>query len=207
LIPKGLEIDEHGGTAWLGVIPFWMSGVARRPLPPLPGISRFPELNLRTYVRFEEKPGVWFLSLDAASRPAVWAARRWFHLPYHHARMTVARSGDTVDYRSLRTDGSSVGFAATYRPIGRTFAAPKGTIHHWFTERYCLYARSRRNELLRVDIHHLAWPLRAALAEVERNDLLGPHGLDAAGAAPHQQYAERLEVVVWSPERVRSSAD
>src|SRR5262245_4268389 len=83
LIPARLKIQEFDGSAWLGAVPFRMTGVMYRPLPDLPWISAFPELNLRTYVECDGKPGVWFFSLDATNPLAVWAARRFFHLPYH----------------------------------------------------------------------------------------------------------------------------
>src|SRR4051794_15783952 len=86
LVPDGLRVQEFDGTSWVGVVPFRMAGVMRRSLPDLPWVSAFPELNLRLYVERDGKPGVWFLSLDAANALAVWAARRLFHLPYHRTR-------------------------------------------------------------------------------------------------------------------------
>ena len=102
-LPAGLELDTFEGEAWLGVVPFRMSAVRLRGAPALPGVSAFPELNLRTYVRRGEQRGVWFFSLDAASALAVRAARLWFHLPYFEARMTCDGRADGVHYRSERT--------------------------------------------------------------------------------------------------------
>src|ERR1700681_2736990 len=102
LIPRTLKIDTFGGQAWLGVVPFRMSGVRMRGTPPLPGLSAFPELNVRTYVRRGEQRGVWFVSLDAANRPAVRAARRWFNLPYFEAEMELVERGDEIAFRSRR---------------------------------------------------------------------------------------------------------
>ena len=92
LLPKtepALELDTFGGRAWLGIVPFRMSGIHVRGWPPVPGTTAFPELNVRTYVRVGDQAGVWFFSLDAASRLAVRVARRQFHLPYFDADMTV----------------------------------------------------------------------------------------------------------------------
>src|SRR5690606_38103898 len=94
LVPSALEIDTFDGSAWIGVVPFLMRGVRLRGTPPLPWVSRFPELNVRTYVTFGGRPGVWFFSLDAAQPLAVWAARRSFHLDYRHAAMTCEREGE-----------------------------------------------------------------------------------------------------------------
>src|SRR5436305_13113339 len=90
LVPSQLPLDTFDGRCWVGVVPFWMSGVRARALPAIPGLSRFPELNVRTYVTCGGKPGVYFFSLDASNLPAVWAARRFYHLPYFHAAMEVA---------------------------------------------------------------------------------------------------------------------
>ena len=92
LIPAALEIDKFQGEAWIGVVPFRMSGVRLRATPALPTLSAFPELNVRTYVTHGGKPGVWFFSLDAANAIAVSVARAWFHLPYFNARMTLRKS-------------------------------------------------------------------------------------------------------------------
>ncbi|HEY0384863.1 MAG TPA: DUF2071 domain-containing protein, partial [Pyrinomonadaceae bacterium] len=87
LIPQRLVIDTFDGSAWIGVVPFTMWGVRPTFVPPVPGLSQFHELNVRTYVHLDGVPGVWFHSLDAASRLAVWGARTFFHLPYFNARM------------------------------------------------------------------------------------------------------------------------
>lgn len=173
-----------------------------RPLPDLPGISAFPELNLRLYVTRDGRPGVWFLSLDAANRLAVWAARRFFHLPYEYARMEVGTSGEAVVYRSDRvTRGSEVEFRASYRPTSAPYESTPGSLEHWLTERYCLYARADSGHLFRAEVHHAPWPLQSADAEIMWNDLLRPHGLAVSGE-PLLHFARRLDVVVWSLERV-----
>src|SRR5262245_24168620 len=102
-VPRSLEIQEFDGTSWIGLVPFRMTGVMRRWLPDMPWISAFPELNVRVYVERDGKPGVWFLSLDATNALAVWAARRFFYLPYYRAQMSLQRSADGhVQYRSQR---------------------------------------------------------------------------------------------------------
>jgi uncharacterized protein YqjF (DUF2071 family) len=199
LVPPPLDVQQFEGSAWVGVIPFWMSGVTRRGWPGVPGATTFPELNVRTYVSYEGRPGVWFFSLDAASRLAVWAARRLYHLPYEFARMRVRRAGERVEYRSGRSSGE--GFEAAYGAAGPPAAAAPGSLEHWLTERYCLYARSARGTLHRAEIHHSPWPLQPAVAEVRRNDMLRVHGIDAPGPAPHVRYAGRMDVVVWPLQR------
>jgi uncharacterized protein YqjF (DUF2071 family) len=200
LVPPGLDVDQHGGTSWVGVVPFRMTGVAPRGLPDLPGISAFAELNVRLYVQRDGKPGVWFLSLDAASALAVWTARRFFHLPYFHARMSVAGQ-ESVRYSSQR-EAPAVRFEARYGPTAPVYQARPGSLEHFLTERYCLYAQAPDGSLRRLEIHHQPWPLQGASAEISCNELLAPHSLEVSGP-PLLHFARRLDVVMWSPERIR----
>ena len=200
LVPPELEVQEFDGTSWVGVVPFHMQGVMRRPLPDLPWISAFPELNVRLYVEAEGKPGVWFLSLDAANPLAVWAARRFFYLPYYHARMSLEGLPEKVGYPSFRlSDPRGLEFVADYEPTSAPYTAEPGTLEHWLTERYCLYARSPRGQLFRAEIHHQPWPLQRARAEIAKNDLLQPHGLTLTEPTPLLHFSRHLDVVVWRP--------
>jgi uncharacterized protein YqjF (DUF2071 family) len=203
-IPPPLAIDIFDGTAWIGVVPFRMTGIRPRALPPLPWLSAFPELNVRTYVTTEGKPGVWFFSLDAANPVAVRVARWLFHLTYYDARMTSECRGDQVHYRSHRTHrgAPSAIFQARYRPSGPVAYASPGTLDHWLTERYCLYAADRHGQLWRGDIHHVCWPLQPAEAEVSTNTMLDQIGLTLPDRPPLLHFARRLDVVGWPPRRV-----
>src|SRR5207302_9722360 len=117
LVPPQLRLDTYDAQCWVGIVPFHMSGVRMRGIPPLPGLSAFPELNVRTYVSCKDKPGVYFFSLDAANVPAVWAARSFFHLPYFFSRMRVEVRGAEVHYSSDRLLTPAV-LHAKYRPVG-----------------------------------------------------------------------------------------
>jgi uncharacterized protein YqjF (DUF2071 family) len=208
VIPAKLEPDTLEGRCWIGVVPFRMSNVRARFLPPIPGASAFPELNVRTYVIAEGKPGVWFFSLDAASRLAVRAARWSFNLPYFDARMKCVRvstSPKMVDYQSIRThrNAAPAEFAAQYGPIGPVFRATPGSLDHFLTERYCLYSTDRRGNVYRGDIAHEPWPLQPAETRVGRNRMFDQMGISSPGAAPVLHYAERLDVIAWRPELVR----
>ncbi len=203
LVPPPLEIQEFDGTSWVGLVPFRMAGVMRRPLPDLPWISAFPELNVRLYVEHEGKPGVWFLSLDATNPLAVWAARRFFYLPYARAQIDLRRAGDAVHYRCRRDEGDW-SFEATYGPTSAPYESRPGTLEHWLTERYCLYAQAPDGTIWRTEVHHVPWPLQAAEAEISRNTYLALHGLPAAGPPRLLHFARRIDVVAWSPCRVRS---
>lgn len=198
-MPSAIDIQEFEGTSWIGLVPFRMTGVMRRPWPDLPWISAFPELNVRLYVERDGKPGVWFLSLDASNPLAVWAARRFYHLPYYRAAMSVVNQPDRIQYTSRRRDAE---LAASYRPTSDVYHAMPGTLEHWLTERYCLYAQAPDGAIWRTDVHHHPWPLQSAEAEISANTMFRFHQLQVDGAPPLLHFARSLDVVVWKSERI-----
>jgi uncharacterized protein len=201
LVPPELPLDLCDGKAWVAVTPFWMSGVRPRGLPALPWLSRFPELNVRTYVTLDGKPGVFFFSLDAARLPAVWAARIGYRLPYFHAEMRV-RGDSPIHYtcrrRRLRTEAEFEGY---YRPVGAAAPALPGTLAHFLTERYCLYTLAA-GRVYRAVIHHAPWPLQRAEADITKNTMAQAAGITLPGAAPHLLFSRQLRVLIWLPEKV-----
>src|SRR2546423_2395036 len=130
VVPPELPLDTYDGSAWLGVTPFRVGAFRLRGVPHVPGVTAFAETNVRTYTTVDGRPGIYFLSLDAASRLAVAGARRTYRLPYFHARMTVRRDGDWIDYASERvsSDGPPAELAARYRPDGPPFQPRPGSL-------------------------------------------------------------------------------
>jgi uncharacterized protein YqjF (DUF2071 family) len=206
VIPRGLEMDTFEGQAWLGVVPFRMAGVRVRGTPAIPGFSRFPELNVRTYVVRDGKPGVWFFSLDAANAVAVWGARTFFHLPYFLAAMSCAEDSGWIRYESRRKDrrGSPASLRARYRAIGEMFHAQPGSIEHFLAERYCLYTADGKGRIIRCEIHHPPWPLQLAEAAMEGNTMAAAAGIPIAEQKPELlHFSRRQEVVVWAPQALK----
>ncbi len=205
LIPPALPLDTFDGLAWIGVVPFAMRGV-RPHLGPLatPGLA-FLELNVRTYVTLDGKPGVWFFSLDAANALAVRGARLAFHLPYYDAAMRCAARGETVEYSSRRTHrlAAPAALVLRYRPSGPASSPPQGSLDRWLTERYCLYAANRQGTVWRAEIHHAPWPLQPAEAEFARNTMTRPLRLALPETPPLLHFAARQDVVAWLPEVAR----
>ncbi len=205
LVPAVFELELFDGRAWIGIVPFYMTNVAPRFVPSLPWVSEFPELNVRTYVRAEDKPGVFFFSLDAGSALAVHTARTMLNLPYHSAAMTVTPRSDGVTYESRRdAAGQPAEFRAVYRPAGDVFTAAAGSLEYFLTERYCLYHVTRRGRPYRLDIHHPPWPLQPAQAELERNTMADVNGLTLPAEPPVLHFSRRQDMVAWTPSRVRS---
>ncbi|HET8528972.1 MAG TPA: DUF2071 domain-containing protein [Gaiellaceae bacterium] len=191
-VPPGLEVDEFDGTAWVGVTPFRLTALRGRGLLPLPYVSEFLELNVRTYVTAQEKPGIWFFSLDASSRLAVEAARRTYKLPYFHARMSATRGADWIAYECARVAEAGRVFSGRYRPEGAVFHAEPGSLEWFLTERYCLYTTDR-GTLARAEIHHELWPLQTAEAEV---GLASIAPVELSGD-PLCHFSRRQDVVIW----------
>jgi len=201
-VPAGLRVEEHEGSAWLGVTPFVLNNFRLRGTLPLPLVSSFPEINVRTYVTAEDKPGIWFFSLDTSSRGAVEAARRLYKLPYFHARMAVDHRGGRVHYSSTRRESSRpFVFTGSYAATGEASVPEPGSLEYFLTERYCLYAADE-SALHRAEIHHSPWPLHPAEAELELNTM-PPDGLALQGE-PLFHLGGRQDVVIWPLERVKA---
>lgn len=199
LVPAQFELDLFDGEAWVGIVPFRMSNLSLRLVPNIPGLSAFPELNVRTYVTVDDRPGVYFFSLDAANVHAVAAAREMLNLPYFHAAMDVSREEDTVTYDSRRTGDPGSAFKATYGPRGAAAEPEAGTLEHFLTERYCLYNVDHLQKAYRLQIHHRPWPLQPARATIAQNEMARTNGIDLPGEAPLLHFAERQDVVGWPP--------
>lgn len=208
LLPKSLEVLTCEGSAWIGVVPFLMSNVRPRGLPPLPWLSSFPELNVRTYVRHGDEEGVWFFSLDASNPLAVRAARRVVHLPYYDARMRIGATGrEEIRYESERTHRGAppAHFVASYRPQGDARPAAPGTIDHFLVERYLLFAATPRG-LITVRIAHRPWPLQRAAATIERNTMGHAIRVPLEPEPRFLHFARRVDVKTWWPTRVDARA-
>src|SRR5436305_5170213 len=197
-VPPALEVEQHDGSAWLGITPFRLTNLRARGTLPLPRVSSFLELNVRTCVRAaDEKPGIWFFSLDASSRLAVEAARRGYKLPYFHARMSATRRGEWIDYECARLDEPGRVFSGRYRPGGAVFSAEPGSLEWFLAERYFLYTTDL-GELRRAEIHHELWPLQRAEAEIE----LASISLLELQGEPLCHFSRRQDVVIWPLEPV-----
>ena len=200
-VPEQLPLDTFDGQAWLGVVPFRMAGVRPRLVPPVPGLSTFPELNVRTYVTLNERPGVYFFSLEAANAFAVSVARRFFRLPYFKAAMSLQYSdGGWIDYHSQRTHKGAPPaiFEGRYRPTGDVYLSQPGTLENWLTERYALYTTDKDGHPYGADIHHVQWPLQSAEANIKINSMPAAHDLSLpAFVEPLLHFARRLDVIVW----------
>ena len=195
VVPQALPIDTWEGEAWIAVTPFAVTGLRLRGTLPAPVLSEFAETNVRTYTTVDGRPGIYFLSLDAASALAVVGARATYRLPYFRARMAIERSGGEIRYRSARV-GATALLRARYRPTGAVFQARPGTLEHFLIERYCLYTVDG-DRVRRADIHHPPWDLQPAQAEFAENTMTAAAGVPLPAREPLLHYARRQDVVIW----------
>jgi uncharacterized protein YqjF (DUF2071 family) len=204
-VPSGVALDLFDGAAWLGITAFVVARARIRGVPALPHVSTFAEVNVRTYVTRDDKPGVLFLSLDAASVAAVLGARAWFRLPYFVAAGEAERRAGWRWFRSRRQHPGAIGarFSARYRGGGRRRLPGGAALTRWLVERYCLYCGAD-GTLLRAEIHHAPWPIEPADAEITDNTLGQAHGLSLDEPPPLLHFSPGVDAVIWPPRVVRA---
>jgi uncharacterized protein YqjF (DUF2071 family) len=201
-VPAELPIDSFDGRAWISITPFEVRGLRLRGTPPAPGLSRFPETNVRTYSTLDATPGIHFFSLDADSGLAVAAARRLFRLPYFRARMSIERLAGDILYTTYR-DEPPAALRVRYRPHGPVFHPRPGTLESFLTERYRLYALDEHRHIHYADIQHPPWPLQQARAELELNTMTAPLAIELPAEPPVLHFSARQDVVIWALQRLR----
>ncbi|MGK0431361.1 MAG: hypothetical protein ACJA0V_000492 [Planctomycetota bacterium] len=207
-LPDDLELDTFDGKAWLGVVPFMMAGTRFRWLPPAPTASRFPECNLRTYVRSKRnpahngRPGVWFFSLDAQSRLAVAGARFGFGLPYFYADASCRQVDGRTHFQTARRDrrGPSGTFEASWCTTGPAKIAAAGSFEQFLVERYCLYSQ-HRGHLVCGEVSHEPWQLAPVDLDLQANDMTQLLNLELAGPPVSALAAKPIHVISWTPSR------
>lgn len=201
LLPFELEVDTFDGLAWIGIVPFEMNKIRFRGLPAVPFASRLLELNVRTYVRYGDKQGVYFFSLDASNMPGVLMARKVFHLPYFKADMVKRKGNQQVDFSSSRTHKGvrEATYQIKYEPTSKPYKAKKGDLDFWLTERDRLFI-VRNGSVLQGKIHHDKWPLQHAKAEVLHDTLSDHYGYKKDQVITH--FSKSVTTYLWPFEKV-----
>ncbi len=199
-LPDSIEVDTYDGRAWLGVVSFVMRDIRPRFSPF--GLD-FAELNLRTYVRADGTPGIYFFSLDAGDGLGVSVARLAYDLPYYRANTQVETDGK-VRLRSSRThDGAPpANFDATYEGVGEDFVAEEGSLEEFLTERYSFFVPLDSGGTLRGDVRHPPWPLREARAEIRTNTVFEANGFEKPEGEPSLLYSPGVDVTATRPRRM-----
>jgi uncharacterized protein YqjF (DUF2071 family) len=192
LLPPELTLDLFAGVAWIGVVALRVTGLRLRGLPPLPGLSSFAEVNVRTYVTHGGRPGVWLFSMTVPNAIVAEAVKRLYKLPAERGRVAIRREGKELHGVSLAHGDS---FDARYRGRGKPAEPERGTLEHFLTERYCLYTADG-GRLYRAEVHHRPWQLQRAEAAIESTSVAP---VPLAGD-PHLLYCARQDSVAWALE-------
>lgn len=203
-IPRSLKIDTFDGTAWLGVVVFGMEGIYLRGLSALSVTPKFAEVNVRTYVQWKGKPGVYFLSLDVGDLASLMIARRWYRLPYKAARISSHNESQTFSCQSQRKGQAKfpIGFQAEYIPLSEVYFSKKEMFDHWLTERYCFFSADKRGNIYCGEIHHQPWPLQKVEIEICRNSLFTPFQFDLSEEKVIAHFSKGLDSLFWNIKRL-----
>lgn len=206
LLPQGLELDLFEGRAFVGLVPFRMENVRPHFVPDLGRFghfySRFPELNVRTYVVRDGVPGVWFFSLDAASALAVLTARAWFSLPYFKARMRLRCTHNGLDFWSKRlwTAPPNASCQVRFSPMGEEQVSPPDSLEEFLVERYVLYSK-RGSQMFRGRVYHEPYRIQKAQVTSLRENCVQAAGFARPTTSPHILFSRGVDVEVWAVER------
>lgn len=202
-LPVGLHCDTHEGRAYVGIVPFFMERIRPAFLPPLPWVSWFLELNVRTYVHDEQgRPGVWFYSLDCNQPIAVQIARRFFRLPYFHAPMTARRNGGVIDYHCQRHGPRGARYRWT--AAGDTQTAAPGSLEFFLLERYALFSADGEGGIYTGRVHHEPYRYGATEAEALSTEPATLVGFDLKGELCSLLAAKPVDVEIFELQEVQT---
>ena len=201
LIPSVFEIDTFEGEAWVGITPFRVEDIRLGPLPPLPGLNSFSEVNVRTYILHEGVPGIWFFSLDASMLAATVAARLFFMLPYFSAQIDFDQKTQQFFFRSQRSGSPEADFRCAWKTGNRLRDPDLESLGFFLVERYCYFTISN-GSIYQTRIYHHPWILEEAEAEKFSSTLLSAAGIPEPISKPLLYFSRALPVEIWAPEVV-----
>ncbi|QUW22943.1 DUF2071 domain-containing protein [Sporosarcina sp. Marseille-Q4063] len=169
-IPPELDLDLFDGHAWIGFVFFKAKGTRPRFMVPIPGLHSYLELNVRTYVTFNGKSGVYFFNLDTDSNLAVYLNKISKFLPYRCASMSFSKSSGKYMPKSIKKHRGKQPeiLDLSYKVVQESI--PRNMLEYWLTERYCLWTK-HKEKLIRVDIEHSSWRLHTVRCEIRRNSM------------------------------------
>jgi uncharacterized protein len=198
ILPDGLEVDTFDGSAWVGLIPFSMRGIGLPHLPAVPYLGSFPEVNVRTYVVRDGRPGVWFFSLDVNRLIPAVVARASYRLPYCWGRATHRRAGSTVTTTVQRRWPSPGPRTSIKVRIGEQIDRPS-ELDVFVTARWGLYSRGRGSQLRYASVEHPRWPLFLGSLDALDDTLVSSAGLPAPVGDPHVLFSPGVSVRIGLP--------
>ena len=202
-IPKGLELDTFNNNAYISTIPFLMKDVRPRFFPSLNFISTFPEFNIRTYVKYKDKSGVFFLTLDAQSKITCLFAPYAYGLPYRYALGNVQIINKTYLWKSKRVSDSAE-LKGYCKPFGEHMTASRGSLEEFLFERYCLFTLINNNLCIGY-VAHKPWVYQIGKAKLEINSFTGAYNLGIKNLLMPDlvHISDGVKVKTWSIETLK----
>jgi uncharacterized protein len=203
LLPPGLTPDTFDGWAWVALVPFYVT-ISTPKLPAIPWLSRFAEINVRTYVRGPDgRTGVWFLSLDAARLGPVCVARATHGLAYRWAQMSFRKTGRVMTYWSRRRwpGRSPVACHLGIEIDGSSNHLEPSPLEHFLITRWRFYCR-RHGDLASALVDHVPWPLQGGRLLFCHDELIEECGLPRPQGTPVVHFSQTLDVRMEWPEIV-----
>ncbi|RUL49875.1 YqjF family protein [Lysinibacillus antri] len=191
LIPKPLQLDTYDNRAWVSIVPYFIQNMRGHGMPAIPGTKEFAGFNLRTYVRANEKPGVYFFHLGASNWFATKGAKTFFQLPYFYEDIRMDKEKEMVHFQA---PGKLV---CAYKGASKPYHPSKGSLDEWLVERYCLYTTNQKGKLFQGNILHPSWVLYDAEAEFQENTLLSRYNITPESDRPILHFAHKREVAIW----------
>ncbi|RND01349.1 DUF2071 domain-containing protein [Lysinibacillus halotolerans] len=194
LVPTSLKVDTYDGFGWVSVVPYLITDMRGRGLPPLPGIKEYPGFNIRTYVMVNDKPGVFFFYLAAANWFAAKCAKTFFGLPYFFEPLKMERHDESVFFEGKMSKGQ---FNCQYHPISTPYMTSAGSLDEWLLERYCLYTINKQGKPLQCNILHPSWIVFDGEAKIQENILRRNFNIVPESEKPILHVAKRADVRIW----------
>jgi uncharacterized protein YqjF (DUF2071 family) len=196
-IPSCLDLDVYEGEPWISLVLFTIEGIYLKGIP-FSVVSAFPEINVRTYISYNKRPGVFFLSLDAKHWATYTIAKKWYHLPYYESQISVKQTNQFTSYNSIRKDRKVVPaeFKGTLKSLSETFYSKQNSLEYWLTERYYLYSSNQGKDAFRAKIHHEPWQLQEAKAEINANTLISSMNILPLNEDPIVHFSTGTNVLI-----------
>ncbi|PWA07930.1 DUF2071 domain-containing protein [Pueribacillus theae] len=203
-IPEQLELDTFEKTAWISYVLFQVNDAKIRSLPKIPYLHSFIELNVRTYVTYKGKPGVYFFSLDANKRPIVFAAKIGALLPYRFADIAFHQENSGFCFKTKRkhSDRLKDNFESYYRSTSDPFFPSPHSLDYWLLERYCFWT-TKGKWVFRGDIHHDKWKVTTAKAKIVENTMASFLPRSSFQTKPLLHYTSNKKVFAWPIKHVK----
>lgn len=172
-IPQPFSLETYDEQAWITIILFQAKNSRFRAMPNIMSYPPFLQMNTRTYIQFDGKPGIYFLSVDVNHLLVQVASKRLLQLPYELANMDIKRDRDHISFKSNRINSGYLlsHITANYRPLSQQVHHPQGTLSHWLTERYCFWL-IKGTKIIKGPLSHEPWELDKVTVTLGKKDII-----------------------------------